>query len=184
MGRSYQMPLSDNFRFAVGPSQSRRLSIAMRDWSRTWNATDLPETIEVRINPRLSRAIARYLKERNLIEVGPRFLKLRSRKAEVMCHEFAHAAAYLLYGNRVRTHGPEWQALVERAGFTPHVRIDIAPERGADKLGSQLTTTYEHRCLVCQMTRNARRPVRQWRCAACAAAGLPGTLEITRKLNP
>ena len=178
------MPFSDNFRFAVGPSQSRRLSMAMRDWCRAWNATDLPETIEVRVNSRLRRAIARYLKDINLIEVGPRFLKLRSRKAEVLCHEFAHAAAYLLYGNRVRTHGPEWQALVERAGFTPHVRIDIAPERGADKLGSQLTTTYEHRCLVCQMTRNARRPVRQWRCAACAAAGLPGTLEITRKLNP
>jgi hypothetical protein len=40
---------------------------------------------------------------------------------------------------------------------------------------------YDHWCPVCQSSRQARRPVKAWRCAACVAAGLDGKLEITRR---
>ena len=39
----------------------------------------------------------------------------------------------------------------------------------------------DHWCPVCQSSRKARRPVKAWRCAACVAAGLDGTLEIARR---
>jgi hypothetical protein len=45
----------------------------------------------------------------------------------------------------------------------------------------QPSFTYDHWCPVCQSSRQARRPVKAWRCAACVAVGLDGTLEITRR---
>jgi hypothetical protein len=45
----------------------------------------------------------------------------------------------------------------------------------------QPSITYDHWCPVCQSSRQARRPVKAWRCAACVTAGLDGTLEITRR---
>ncbi len=39
---------------------------------------------------------------------------------------------------------------------------------------------WEHQCPVCRLRRLARRPVPQWRCAACREAGLEGELVVTR----
>ena len=46
---------------------------------------------------------------------------------------------------------------------------------------TQSAIAYDHWCPVCQSSRQARRPVKAWRCAACVAAGLDGRLEITRR---
>ena len=46
---------------------------------------------------------------------------------------------------------------------------------------TQSSFAYDHWCPVCQSSRQARRPVKAWRCAACVAAGLDGRLEITRR---
>jgi ribosomal protein L37AE/L43A len=38
---------------------------------------------------------------------------------------------------------------------------------------------YEHRCVVCQAVRYARKRVRNWRCVECFGAGLDGALKIS-----
>jgi predicted SprT family Zn-dependent metalloprotease len=95
---------------------------------------------------------------------------------EVVCHEAAHVAVHELYRGRRRPHGAEWRELMQKAGFAPRVRMPL------DRLPSRMqpNTVYEHHCPVCQAHRNARRPVRRWRCTACVGVGLPGELVITK----
>jgi len=163
--------------------------------SRRWGLPRSALDAGLRFNPRLTRSVARYRRENGVIELGPRFVRLRARRKEVLCHELAHVAVDYIYGKRAQPHGSEWRKLVEAAGFVPTVRLSATPKNHNQKavgtnvgapatvLGSRQTTlryVYEHRCPVCQMTQRARRPVNRWRCAECVAAGLAGDLEITR----
>lgn len=140
---------------------------------------DLSEAVVVDLNRRLRTRFGRCCPDGRRIEVGPRFLSLRSRKAEVLAHELAHAAARRLHPRARRPHGPEWKKLVRAAGFEPVLRLRV-PATLTTETGSGDTARYQHRCPVCQMIRWARKPVTAWRCRSCAAAGLPGVLAINR----
>jgi predicted SprT family Zn-dependent metalloprotease len=157
--------------------------------ARKWGIPS--EALEVGFteNPRLRRAVARFRRDLRVIELGPIFFAEPARQAEVLCHELAHVAIAFLHGPKVQVHGPEWRALVEMAGYRPAARVARAASTGepAGIANKNLTQRaagskpfYEHRCPVCQMVRRAKRPVPQWRCAACVVTGLPGTLEIER----
>ena len=151
---------------------------------RTWNVPAEALAVELAANPRLKRAVARFRRRERVIELGPRFFELSSRQEEILCHELAHAVVAFVHGSSANAHGPEWRRLVEAAGYRAEARTtralpieqgSVAPQRRAS-----LQLVYQHRCPVCQMVRRAKRPVPQWRCAACVAAGLPGTLQITK----
>lgn len=173
------MPLTPALEAAIGATAAARLRIAIARWSEVWSLPDLPEAVVVDLNRRLRTRVGRYRPESHRIEVGPHFLSLRSRKAEVLAHELAHAAARRLYPRARGPHGAEWQSLVRAAGFEPVVRLRV-PATWTAVTGSGETARYQHRCPVCQMTRWARKPVRAWRCRSCAASGLPGVLIINR----
>ena len=101
---------------------------------------------------------------------------------EVLCHELAHAAVHRLHGRRAKPHGPEWKALMVKAGHEPRVRVlENDPRLPADF--NRPRPRWEHRCPVCQVKQLAGRPVRQWRCLRCRKAGRSGKLEI-RKVLP
>jgi predicted SprT family Zn-dependent metalloprotease len=163
----------------------RSIHRLLQDCGDRWGIRGFERTVRVEWGQRFRRSLGRVHLDRRVVRLsvelaaGP-VVFLR----EVLCHEVAHLAARDLYGSRCRPHGPEWAALVRAAGFEPRRQIPWAkPSRP-----SQLTTTrrrhYIHRCPVCQLQRTAWRPVRQWRCAACVAAGLPGRLEITSLPRP
>ena len=173
------MPLTAELEVAIGATAAARLRIAIASWSEAWSLPDLPEAVVVDLNRRLRARVGRYCPDGHRIEVGPRFLSLRSRKAEVLAHELAHAAARRLHPRARKPHGPEWKSLVRATGFEPMVRLRV-PAPPKTVTGSSETARYRHRCPVCQMTRWARKPVTAWRCRSCAAAGLPGVLVINR----
>lgn len=173
------MPLSAELEAAIGTKAAGRLRIAIKRWAETWSLPDLPDTVHVDLNRRLRTRVGRYCPAGHRIEVGPRFLALRSRKAEVLAHELAHAATRRLHPRAAKPHGPEWRRLVRAIGFEPLVRLGgTTTPRTVPGTGEM--ARYQHRCPVCQMTRWARKPVTAWRCRSCAAAGLPGVLEINR----
>jgi predicted SprT family Zn-dependent metalloprotease len=103
---------------------------------------------------------------------------------EALCHEAAHAAVYELHGRVPRPHGREWRDLMQTAGFEPRTRMPAthSPHVSGRHTGSR--GVWNHRCPVCHMSRAAHRPVNNWRCAQCRAAGLEGTLIVTRIDGP
>lgn len=170
------------------------LGVLSQKLSRRWSISSTLLDIGLCFNSRLTRSVARYRRDNDVIELGPLFFRLRGRHKEVLCHELAHVAVHHLYGKQAQPHGSEWRKLVESAGFIPAARLPTTgySERKTRKrkpnvgLARRSTTSryeYEHRCPVCHMTRRARRSVSQWRCAVCVTAGLPGTLEITRVMQ-
>jgi len=166
-------PLSRTIPFRL----SKKLEMDMRRWSRLWGMPNLSQEVKVRFNGRLRSTVARLLHQVDIIEVGPRFIALRTRRREILCHELAHAAVSRRPLAGERPHGAVWKTLVQSAGFDAVVRITVQRKsRGSIQSRS---LRYEHRCPVCQFVRFGRRPVNGWRCAECVRCGLPGKLTIS-----
>jgi len=134
----------------------------------------------VRTSPRLTRSWGRAQPALGRVSIHPALIRPRfGLLQQVLCHEAAHVAAYLLYGPDVRPHGPEWRELVVRAGHDPALRLP-GPDVAARQKSATSTPRYRHRCPVCQMIRVAKRRVPAWRCASCVAGGFEGRLIISR----
>lgn len=151
-------------------------------WGALWEVPDLGERVEIRFSSRFRTSLGRCAPASGEIRLAA-FLLEGSRELlrEVLCHEAAHLAVHERYRRPKRPHGPEWRALMERAGYPPRARLPahLLPE--AARARARSAVFWEHRCPVCQATRIARRPVRRWRCVTCHEAGRSGALEI-RKL--
>ena len=157
---------------------SKNLKEDMQHWSLLWGLPSLSHEVTVRFNTRLRTTIARLLSSVDIIEVGPRFMALQSKRREILCHELAHAAVSRLCRGPQSPHGSQWAALVKSAGFDPASRLTLPRKLSATPRQSR-DFRYEHRCLVCQFVRVARRSVHSWRCAECVHCGLPGKLTIS-----
>ena len=149
-------------------------------WARAWDVPDLPERVQIRESRRMRVSLGRCVAERGEIRIASFVLAAPAALLEeVLCHELAHVAVALRHG-RWRPHGPEWKELMRRAGREPRARI---PAGEVDRLlarAPRRRILWEHRCPLCHASRLAGRPVRNWRCARCRAAGLTGRLVITR----
>ncbi len=151
-----------------------------------WGWTTDLSAIDVVVNGRLTKTLARGLPQHRRIEVSP---KLRQRRLalqrEVAAHELAHLAVHETYGPSAKPHGSEWAGLMRAAGFEP--RAVIGSCRGSGRAGGvrhPADVRYEHRCPVCQFVRWARRPVPRWRCRSCVEAGLDGRLVVSLLARP
>lgn len=135
--------------------------------------SELGGSYQVDFSSRLRSSLGLCSPEQSRIRLHPRLRgDLSHLQAEVLCHELAHLAVFRRYGRSVRPHGPEWEALVREAGFSPRRVVLTSPEPCVPKF-------YEHRCPLCQSARWARKPQLRWRCAACVAQGFDGQLVIT-----
>jgi predicted SprT family Zn-dependent metalloprotease len=175
---------------ALRPTDDRSIRRLLHQLATRWTAPGLVD-IPVTVNPRLSRTLGRLVGHPWRIELGPRALATTKRLHEVVTHEGAHAALALKADTSPPTpHGREWRGLMAIAGYPQataahwrcHRPAGQSPQqKQPPKPKPQPAITYDHWCPVCQSSRQARRPVKAWRCAACVAAGLDGTLEITRR---
>lgn len=156
-------------------------------WAPIWNRPALEDSITVEVSTRLERALARALPERRVVRLAAAVAQgPETGLAEVLCHEAAHLVVHERHGRQARPHGREWAQLMRAAGYSPRVRVDpaelgiVMPKRRRRAQPRRRRYLYEHRCPVCQTQRMAGRPVRQWRCEVCSAAGLSGELEVWR----
>ena len=181
---------------ALRPTDGRGIARLLQRLATLWKVPELAG-IPVALNPRLSRTLGRLVGHPWRIELGPRALVSEKRPREVVTHEGAHAVLAMKAGpTHPAPHGPEWRELMALAGYSNATGAHWACYRGTGQSPqqrqkhkqqqqptprTQSAIAYDHWCPVCQSSRQARRPVKAWRCAACVAAGLDGTLEITRR---
>ena len=154
-------------------SSARRL---IRRWSTKWKAPLLVDHVTCEWSSRLTRSLGRAYPVRMLVRLH-RLLQRPPHSSlfeEVLCHEVAHVAVYVLHGSQAASHGCEWKRLLTIAGYEPRRELFISTNAATDRPALR----YQHTCLVCQATRMARSPNPKWRCIACQNAGLDGSLVI------
>lgn len=162
----------------TGPQDLRQL---VRPWAAKWGLPGFEQRLRISFSTRLSRSLGRCTPRTGRIVLHPVLSGAsHARVAEVLCHEAAHVAAYEIFGESARPHGPEWAALVTAAGFRPRYK---AIDRNAlhPKLSHPPRKLFEHLCPVCQVTWVARKRMSRWRCTYCLADGLTGELVITER---
>jgi SprT protein len=150
-------------------------------WSTAWGLPELPFRVRIVFSGRLQSSLGRCAPGEGLIRLNPGLLEgptgvLR----EVVCHETAHVATWLLYGRRARPHGAEWKELMRRAGYEPRARWAAASVPAAVRKRSS-AVVYVHSCPVCRSHWVARRTVAAWRCGACRDAGREGRLTVSKR---
>ena len=157
---------------------SRDLEATIARLSELWSRPDLREAVATRFSARLSKSWARTNLDTRTITFADSLRNDPSLLDEVLCHELAHIVAHDAIGRHEGPHGATWQRLVRSGGFAPRLRLtcDDAP-----RLVDRSSSRFLHRCPVCDFSRVAARPMRSWRCADCAAAGLSGSLAITQE---
>ena len=139
-----------------------------------WGCSDLASSVVIQFSSRLKSSLGRTRVDVHKVSLNPLLTRENEQLLdEVLCHELAHIATYERFGASVKPHGPEWTALVRKAGFEPRLRHGVANA----KLPTA-TRKFEHLCPVCQTVRYAKRSMTQWRCESCVDAGLEGKLLI------
>ncbi len=102
------------------------LEVQLRHCLDLWQVGSLAPEIGIRLSTRMTRTIGSANLSKNRITLAVwLFEQPQAIIDEVVCHEAAHLAVLHLYGQGVRPHGREWQALMRRAGVTPRVRIPL-----------------------------------------------------------
>ena len=150
-------------------------------WADLWALPGLTDSVTVEFTRRFRSSLGQCRPMEGRIRLAAHLAENGNEDLfeELLCHELAHVAVYRLHGRAVRPHGPEWKELVAAAGFKPRARFDRAEGRFPPR-SQKPRARWEHQCPVCQATRMAGRPVRNWRCAECHEAGRSGKLIITR----
>jgi len=150
-------------------------------WAVSWDLPGLEKRLDISFNTRFRTSLGRCIASEGRIRLAS-FLVTGPTELlhEALCHEAAHAAVHELHAGRRRPHGPEWRSLMRAAAFEPRARIpaDLLPDLPSHRVPRGFR--WEYRCPVCDASRLARRRVDGWRCTACRAAGLEGTLSAMR----
>ncbi len=158
----------------------RQFQTWIEEWEAVWQLPALNSAVSIAPNKRLRRSLGRCHPTTGRISLHPSILEEREEiLKEVLCHEVAHVAAYLLHGPTIRPHGREWAILMEKAGFVPRARMEPSRLSEAAKKMMVPQVFYRHHCPECDAARLALRPIRRWRCGACRDEGREGALDIT-----
>jgi predicted SprT family Zn-dependent metalloprotease len=172
------MPLSPPFSDEPWPE---RISA----WAESWGVPGLERRVAIALSARMRTSLGRCIPSRAEVRIAQFVLEGPDALVEeVLCHELAHVAVAELHGAGVRAHGGEWRALMQRAGRKPRARIPASELEVAIPHGQSSRVLWAHRCLSCEMTHMAGRPVKSWRCKACRQRGLSGELLISRVGRP
>jgi len=159
------------------------ISRALEGWGRLWGIQGLPGKACIRVEMRMTRGLGKCRPSTGLITLNPALTSHENSELtmEVLCHEAAHLAAYILHGKGHRPHGKEWKALVSAAGFAPRVRIPGEEVAHLAKSRRRARFEYLHLCLDCRSVYRALRTDRRWRCKSCSSSGKEGRFSVKRK---
>jgi predicted SprT family Zn-dependent metalloprotease len=151
-------------------------------WSEVWRLPELPYRVRIVSSSRLQSSLGRCSPRDGLIRLNPGLLDgPPAALREVVCHEAAHIATWLLHGRRARAHGSEWKELMRLAGYAPRVRWAEAAVPDPVRRRRRPSVIYVHSCPVCRSQWIARTTSSAWRCATCREAGREGRLTVSKR---
>lgn len=161
------------------PEHVTTIAASAASWFETWETPWLTDTVRLRFSTRLSRAVGRCYPARRIVSLADAVRGFTPRQVlDVLCHEFAHIAAYERYGRAIRPHGEEWRSLVRLAGHTPRVCFDDEAGLRLLRAAAPRRRRYLHSCPHCGARRVAARRMPRWRCGPCYEIGRSGELEV------
>ena len=176
------MPIDPNSAHDDPPCAATPVTIEawLRGWGELWSVPQIAGATITR-SGRMRRCLGRCFPRRGEIRLNQHLFEgpvgfLR----EILCHEAAHLAVYLLEGETARPHGAEWKRLMRLAGYRPQARIPIDRLPRAIAEAAQPQHGYLHTCRTCGASRRALRRMNRWRCATCRRQGRRGELSIER----
>jgi len=151
-------------------------------WAVAWDLPELPWRVRIVFSQRLQSSLGRCSPRTGLIRLNPGLLDgPPAALREVVCHEVAHVATWVLHGRKAAAHGREWKELMQRAGYDPRVRWAEATVPEAVRERRRQAFVYVHSCPVCRAQWITRRTVTTWRCATCRKAGRDGRLTVSKR---
>ncbi len=141
---------------------------ALDAWGAMWEIPQLADRVRIRWSSRMRTSPGRCRPTTGEITLNQRLLLQHPEQViPTLCHEAAHVAAYLRCGPAARGHGPEWQFLMELAGFPPRGRCPIDPGAAAPPRGPRTPVRFIHRCLGCGFAARAQREEPSMDCPTC-----------------
>lgn len=154
----------------------------LEEWGSIWGVPQLAAGLRVVFSPRLTRTLGRCTPHAGSIRLNP-CLQIASIDVlrEVVCHEAAHVAVWMLRRAAERPHGDHWRALVRLIGYEPSARLTVAVGPSPRGRARRESLRYVHACTVCGSSWIAMRRVSTWRCGTCLGAGLDGRLEVSTR---
>ena len=150
----------------------QRDSRALTRWAERWGTPDLLRRVNISYSTRLRSSLGRVRPRSGHITLNAQLATApRATFLEVLCHEVAHVAAYLLHGNRAKPHGPEWRQLVRLAGYQPSTRLRCPGLIVADVHRPVSRPRVRCRCPICGTDHFLRRPNTRHHCGVCYRQG-------------
>ena len=158
------------------------LEVWLVTWGSLWGVPDLSSRVQIQFSSRIRRSLGRCTPRAGVIRLNPTLRDVSQEiLREVVCHEAAHVAVWMLHGGRVRPHGPEWKEKIRGAGYESRVRWPAGSIPVASRGSRHRSIEYVHLCPTCGSHWIAKRVVSAWRCSTCRAEGLEGRLEVTSR---
>lgn len=160
-----------------------RIKKLLDEWGDVWGVAGLGGCGAVEFSARMTRKLGSCSPSRQRIALNGVLAATENRALaeEVLCHEAAHLAAYILHGRSIKPHGAEWKALMRLAGREPRVRFAADCVKGLKKSPRRRKYSYHHVCGDCGGAFVTARTDHRWRCGICYRKGLSGVLSVTRR---
>lgn len=151
----------------IVPRKSHNFTRALAKWAGCWRTPGLAGLLSISFSNRLRKSAGRVRPKAGIVTLHAKLITApRSVVLEVLCHEAAHVAAYLLHGSRVKPHGSQWRALVQAAGYQPSTSLRsrwLPPPAPAPSSSRR----HHYRCPVCQADYFVRRRNSHLHCTPC-----------------
>ena len=145
---------------------------ALARWAKHWGTPDLIRRVRIAYSPRLRRSLGRVRPKSGIIKLHAGLATApQATLLEVLCHEAAHVAVYMIHGSRAKPHGPEWRELVRVAGYEPVTRLHCPGLPVEERFVQPLPPRKRCRCPACGTDYFVRRLRSQDHCSVCLQQG-------------
>ena len=160
-------------------SKRHNYTQALSKWAKSWRTPSLPQRVKISFSLRLRKSLGRVRPQSGIITLNAKLASApRAITLEILCHEAAHVAAFLLHGSDAKPHGPEWRTLVRAAGYQPSTSLKC-PWLTQPTAPRATSHRYRYCCPVCQTDFFVRRRNSHLHCSICLCAGVTVSLRFT-----